>query len=146
MRCPGCNKFASLNFEEPQVDSLEVSDDGTVSMVVNLSRTSECCGEEMKTASLEAEVDLSAELEGHIDSGEEAEEGKEGEERVEHELEVEEISVEQVEKGGGRYAKSFFGASVSFEVRCSCQPKDAKPLHEGTLEDEIAASSMDEAC
>lgn len=145
MRCPGCNKFAALNFEEPEVQSLEISDDGTVSMSVDISRTSECCGEEMKTASLEAEIDLSAELEEHIDNGEEVEEGKE-DERVEHELEVEEIAVEQIEKGGGRYQKSFFGASVSFEVRCSCQPKDAKPLYEGTLEDEIAAGAMDEAC
>ena len=140
MRCPGCNKFASLNSEEPQVDSLEIDSEGTVTCEVTLSRTSECCGEEMKTASLEMSADVSEHLEGHIATGEE------GFNEDDHDLDVEEVSVESTEKGGGRYKKSFFGATVTYAVTCSCQAKDASPLYEGTLEDEVAASAMDEAC
>lgn len=141
MRCPGCNKFASLSFEEPTVESLEVSEDGIVTCTVSLSRTSECCGEEMKTAELELEEDLGAVLEEHCDKGEEREDGED-----EHELDVEEDNVDQIEEGGGRYQKSYFGARVSFSVTCSCQPKDSSPLHSGSFEDKVAASEMEEAC
>ena len=129
--CPSCNKFASLNFEDPELESLDIND-GVVSMHVTITRSSECCSETVKTASLEAEQDLSDELKEHLEEG--------------HELSVEEQGVDPIEKGGGRYQASFFGATVSYTVHCTCQKSEDEPLHSGTLEDEVAASAMEEAC
>ena len=79
------------------------------------------------------EADVSAALAEHDGKG--------------HELTVEADDPEQVEEGGGRYAKSYFGASVSYRIHCKCRRKggeDGEPIHEGVLEDKVAASEMDE--
>src|SRR3990167_5382934 len=96
--CPSCNKFAALTFEEPEVEQ-EIQLDGTsVSATVRIVRNSEGCGEEMKEATLEMEqeIDVHA-FDGHIDPDLEAIEG--------HELEVDADDPEQIEEGGGRFAK-----------------------------------------
>src|SRR3989304_1885403 len=114
--CPQCNKFSALNFEEPEVQSCTVSEDGAVTISVRIERTSECCGELMKSADLEMEeeLDVASLFPKHF--------GKDGAGKDGHEVSIEEGDVEQVEEGGGRYAKSYFGAKVSFKVSCEkCQ-------------------------
>jgi hypothetical protein len=128
MRCPDCQKFVSLEFQDPEVDGLEIAD-STVSCTVRLVRNCGECGQEMKEANLELSTEIEV-PEGHSGKG--------------HELEVEETSVDQIEEGGGRFKKSYFGATVSFAVKCSCQPASSKPLLSGEMSDKIQASGMDE--
>lgn len=124
MKCPGCNKFAALEVQEPETDDLDIDATGHVTCSARLVRSSECCGEEMKEATFDLETDV--DIDGHEGDA--------------HELSVEETSVDILEEGGGRYAKSYFGVRVGFRVRCSCDNFDAK----GDMSDKVAASGMDE--
>lgn len=133
-KCPSCGKMCSLNFEDPELEDGPAIDGLTVTATVRIARTSECCGDEVKEATFELETDVDAEvIEPHL--------GEDGDPRDGHDLSVEEDGVDQVEEGGGRYQKSYFGASLSFKVRCSCQ---GEPVFEGTVSDKVAASGMDE--
>lgn len=152
-RCENCNKFTALEFQEPEEESFEVegldqiSEDGTVAATaaatVHLSRNSECCGDTMKEATLEMSEEFVIDhdkLEEHLVK----KEGggwawKEG-----CELTAKNEDPEQVEEGGGRYAKSYFGASMAYSVTCECGK--GNELHESILEDKVAASEMDDAC
>lgn len=150
MRCPDCNKFVGLDFSDPELESIDVTE-STVTATVRIVRTCCDCGTELKEASLELEAEfdgpdpdrcskenhdklLAAEKDDKApahactaDSG--------------HELEVEDTSIDQIEEGGGRYAKSYFGATVSFTVKCTC---GCGFECEGTMSDKVAASGMDE--
>jgi hypothetical protein len=136
MRCPDCNKFVGLEMADPEVESIEVSEDGTVTATVHIVRNCAECGTELKSADLEMECEV--DVSGH--DGSEEEEG-ESKGKVEHELSVEETGIEAIEEGGGRYQKSYFGAKVTFELSCSCDPS----WHvQGEVEDKVAASEMEE--
>lgn len=149
-KCPSCNKFSALEFQEPEEESFDedllLAQDtgevnGSMSATVRIIRNSECCGEEMKEATLEMSEEVTIDhdkLEEHLVKKEDGSwTWKEG-----CELTVDHEDPEQVEEGGGRYAKSYFGARIAYKVTCECGKGDE--LHEGTLEDKIAASSMDE--
>lgn len=127
-RCGSCNKFVSLETGDPEVESLEVDEDGTVSARVRIARTCAECGDEMK------EVELDMEAEVKPPSEEDA--GDDG-----HELEVEETGVVAIEEGGGRYKKSYFGAEVSFVVKCGC---GCEYEEAGSVSDKVAASEMED--
>jgi hypothetical protein len=145
MRCPSCNKFAALEVQEPEVDTLEISDNdpeegeterqAIVNYNVRLLRNSECCGDEMKEAWLEGEINLT--IAGH--TGEDCE------------LSVDEENCEATEEGGGRYAKCYHGFELEARVSCFCGGDilitacDAD--FEGaciTITDKVAASEMEE--
>jgi hypothetical protein len=130
MRCPSCNKFVGLEMSDPEVDSIDIDDAGLVTASVRIVRTCADCSDELKEATLDLEFEAGDQLEGHMGEG--------------HDLSVEEVGVESIEEGGGRYAKSYYGARVDFEVRCSCQKKDAPPLVSDSFEDKVPASHMDE--
>ena len=136
--CPSCNKLCALNFEEPEIENdLEVDEEGTVTGTVRIVRTSECCGEEMKEAIFD--IDWTPDSEGvKLIQDEHTGEG--------HELTLNADDPEQVEESGGRYKKSFFGASIAFRIGCHCQKEPADPLIEGEWSDKVSASSMDECC
>jgi len=131
MRCEQCAKFVSLEFADPEVDQLEVSEEGEVSAVLIIYRNCADCGTELKTATFEVDSDHSDECKDHLN--------KEGEDK--HDLSIAENEVNQIEEGGGRYAKSFFGAELAYTITCAC---DDKFSVEGTVSDKIAASAMDE--
>lgn len=157
-RCPDCNKFVSLETNEPEEDSIEIDSEptatsseeseesegsgaegetvepsenkpeprtGHISATYRIVRVCADCGTELKEATIEMEEDV------EIPAGHEGDD---------HELEIE-GEAESTEKGGGRYAKSFYGVHVHYTVSCSC---GAAGLLEGDLEDEVAASHMDE--
>lgn len=137
-RCPGCNKMASLEMADPEVE-LEIADT-TVKATIRIVRNSECCGEEMKEATLEPEEEIAIEdLKGHVDE-------KTGEVLEGHELDVEEDSSEGTERteGKGRGMRSFYGARVSYSITCSCQASGAGAICTGELEDDVQASSMED--
>lgn len=152
-RCESCNKFTALEFQEPEEESFEVdgletiTEDGTVaataSATIHISRNSECCGDTMKEATLEMSEEFVIDhdkLEEHLVE----KEGGGWTWKKGCELSAACDDWEQVEEGGGRYAKSYFGASTTYRVTCKCGKGDE--LHEGALEDKIAASEMDDAC
>lgn len=131
MRCPDCSKFVSMDFSEPEVDDIQVTEEGEVTASVILTRTCADCGGDLKTAQLEMTVDLGKECEEHVN--------KEGEEV--HDLEIEAGDVNQIEEGGGRYKKAFYGAEVCFTITCAC---DKEWNVEGSMSDKVAASEMEE--
>lgn len=129
MRCGNCNRFVSMDMADPAVDSIEVDADGNVEARISIVRTCAECGDELK----EATLDLVELIEPPPEDQAQGEDG--------HELEVEETGVDAIEKGGGRYQKSFFGAEVAFTVKCNCGCGFEK---EGSFSDEVAASEMEE--
>lgn len=67
MRCPGCEKFVSLEMGDPEVQDSNVDTDGTVTITVRIVRTCADCGEEMKEATLEMTTTPTPEnLNGHV--------------------------------------------------------------------------------
>lgn len=72
--CPGCQKFASLELQEPEPESDPEIDgeSGIVTCEVRIVRNSACCGEEMKEATLELEADVSNELDVFIAAAQQA--------------------------------------------------------------------------
>lgn len=131
MRCPDCNKFVSMEFSDPTVEEINVSEDGEVEANVTLTRTCTDCGSDLKTATLEMTSDCTKECIDHVNT-----EGSDT-----HDLDVKEEDINQIEEGGGRYAKSYFGAEVCFKITCKCDPKFE---FSGSMLDKVAASEMEE--
>src|SRR4051812_40034489 len=120
MRCPDCQKFVSLEMQDPEVSNLEVehippetTDQGVPHMFritgeVRIVRNCAECGRELKEATLE--IDQEVELGEDVPARDWAEFAKV------HDLDNayvdESPAVDQIEEGGGRYAKSYFGASI----------------------------------
>jgi hypothetical protein len=67
MRCPDCNKFVSFDEADPEVNDLDVSDNGSVTASVRIVNTCAECGTELKEAMLELEE--SPDLAAHIGEG-----------------------------------------------------------------------------
>jgi len=137
MRCPDCNKFVGYDEADPEVNSLEVDDEGQVSAEVRIVNCCQDCGNELKEANFQFETDHADDVKEHVGEG--------------HGLEIEEESCERTSRsgnfkngvfipGGGRYAKTFYGVSLGYAIKCECEKLD---LH-GTLEDEEQASGMEE--
>src|SRR5438132_896944 len=105
MRCPSCEKFVSLELQDPEFEGLEITEDGQIAGSVRIVRTCADCSDEMKEANFEVQAEVPADVlsafrSSHPDAGD---------------LEIE-AEIEPIEEGGGRYAKSFFGATISFKV------------------------------
>lgn len=131
MRCPDCQKFVSMNFEEPEVDSLEIDNDGQITASVIITRSCGECGTNLKTADLDMSTDQTEACKDHQND----------DESETHDLSVEEDGINQVEEIGGRYAKSYFGAELCFIITCKCDPKFKV---EGSVIDKVAAGAMEE--
>lgn len=138
--CPSCNKFASLDFQDIDEPDLEVTheyDEASkvhtyaVTGELRIVRSSSCCGDEMK--------EYNFEVSGEVDfNHDELPEDTDWDD-----CEVSVTSMDQVEEGGGRYAKSYFGATLSFTVTVGIgNPEKSEKSGEWT--DKVAASFMDE--
>lgn len=125
-RCPGCNKFAGLELQEPEVNDENFDgDSGQIAAEVRIVRTSTCCGEEMKEATLELEGDASSEIddwiarkleeegldEGEDEAGDDTETGEEAEER-------EEANRDRAERREAREAELREGLEMTLDVEC----------------------------
>ena len=64
-RCSSCNKFVSFDESEPEVNNLEVDEDGHVTAEVRIVNACAECGEELTEANLEAEADHADEVAKH---------------------------------------------------------------------------------
>ncbi len=125
MRCPGCERFTSLETGEPEVSDLRV-DDGSVMATVRVVRNCADCGLEMKEAEFEVEEPL-----GHVEPADH-----------EHEFEAEENGVEATESGGGRYKKNMVGFSLGVVVTCAVEGCGFS--REVSAEDSMPASAYSE--
>lgn len=137
MRCPSCNKFAALEMQEPEVNDVTLTadnedlDSATVEYDVRIVRNSECCGDEMKEATFSDSVDVPGGIVAKMK--EVVAENKDAE------FDVTYGSADTIEEGGGRYAKSYYGFTLTVTVE-----HNGKPLGEFDITDKIAASYMDE--
>ena len=123
-RCPDCNRFVGIEMSDPEIDSSEVNDN-TIEGTVHLTKTCSECSMELAEAYPEFEIDIQE----HVPEGE-----KDGEhdmqEDCEWSIESEEAENSEKSEGSGRYMKMFYGATLTFEVKCSCG-------HEATVEGEV---------
>lgn len=148
MRCPDCNKFVSLEMQDPEVNvQLEIAPpdkDGTwvgadifhLSGEIRIVRACAECGTELKeyTFSLDETAEWGEGLDVLTLPGLEPLKV-----RVEDaELEDDDGEIEQVEEGGGRYAKSFFGAASAWNIQV-----DGTTVARVTWTDKVAASEME---
>jgi len=128
MRCPDCNKFVGNEENEPEVESVEVDDEGHVNAEVRIVNACAECGTDLTeaTLSMDGEADTipcSCKPEDRELEAEEA--GSERSVRIE---------------GKGRGTKTFYGATLDVTVRCGKCNKEWTV----TMEDEIQASGMDQ--
>lgn len=139
MRCPDCNKFVGFEENDPEIENLEVNEDGQVNASVRIVNSCAECSNELKEATFDLEWEPpDGVFDGHAGEG--------------HELNVEENSSERTSRSGyfkkgvfvpayGRYAKTFYGAEVEFSITCSCGKLE---LVTGSMTDDVQASGMDE--
>jgi len=131
-RCDSCNKFVSLEENDPDVNSLEIGDGAVVCADVTIVNACSECGQDLRTAEFEVEHAATAELEGHLDEG--------------HNLEVEEDSTERTSRttGKGRGQRTFYGFELTATVTCSCGKLGDGFGVQVVLSEDIQASSMEE--
>lgn len=131
-RCADCNKWVSLETDEPQEDSIDVSDDGVVSIDVTVSRNCADCGTEMKNYNFQTEdqIDESWVAEHAHDDAQDNGHG---------EWSVETSDLESTETGGGRYSKNMIGFSCTATVTCKCGATT-----DVILSDSVSASEFEE--
>lgn len=128
MRCPNCNKFASYDELDPEIE-VGIGEDGTITGSVSIVNASECCGDDLTGTTFEVELaEPLVGVEQHVGEG--------------HELDVEETSSERTSRkeGAGRYAKTFYGARADFSVTCKCKAFEVCV----SWENDIQASAMDD--
>lgn len=135
MRCPDCNKFVS--YDEPEVeatvDDVVSTVDGEVTVSVSVDIALNCaeCGTELKRASLsgDCEVKFPDDLKPCSD-----EDG--------HMWECDEVDAEGSSRSEGKgWAKTFYGASLTGEVKCPHCDQTGEVT--GTVEEQ--ASAFDES-
>ena len=156
MVCPSCNKFPSFDISEPELDSLEC-EGGVVTGSVRLALTTQCCGDEVKESTFEIDLDLSDQILDKLKAAGIENPDLDGE-NVEFEVTSESANgddrYENKDRHGKpiksmRYMKHFYCVTVGVTVKCTYPVKDADSVEvevDGTWNDEIQASAMDEMC
>jgi hypothetical protein len=145
MRCPDCNKFASYDEADPEVNDIDVDADGQVTAEIRITNNCADCGTELKEATLNIDHNLGENDGDHAsESAFEAGQTLEAHQGEGHELEAESTSEsrDSYQGKGGRRAPTYYGAEIEFTVACSCDKK--KAVATGTLRAYEQAGSMDE--
>jgi len=123
--CPDCAKFVSLDLGEPEVDSLEIDNDGNITGDVRLVLNCANCSTELKEANLSFD-EIPDNLSKHLDAHQEKEESvtleiDEGESRMD------DYFSPGVDKKGKRipmrFRKHYYTAEIGAVVTCSCGEK-----------------------
>jgi len=118
--------------QDPEVNDITLdAESNQVTADVRIVRNSACCGDEMKEYSFNTEADIPEDLVAKMDAVRKDD--------PEAEFEVTESACDQLEEGGSRYAKSYYGYTLTVAIM---HGKDEV----GTMEmtDKIEASGMDE--
>lgn len=126
-RCNDCNKFVSLETDEPEEESVEVEGTG-IQITMNITRSCAECGTEMKNASVEGTGEIPEEwLATHT-----------GEGHGDFDAEIQ--SSEATETGGSRYSKNIINFEAEVLVTCKCSESTTVTV----VGDGAAASEFDE--
>jgi hypothetical protein len=135
-QCPSCQKFAGLELQDPEVNEVSLDEESqTVSVEVRIVRNSECCGDEMKEYTFNTDQELPADLVAKMEAIKK--------EHPDAEFDAQEGGVDQLEEGGHRYKKSYYGYTLTADINSIV---DGKTQTIGSVEvtDKIEASGMDE--
>jgi hypothetical protein len=100
--------------QDPEVNdlSIEVDDDSaSITYDVRIVRNSECCGDECKEYTFSETVDVEDEIMDKIKAARA--------ENPDVDIEVEEAGIEQLEEGGHRYKKSYYGFTLTAKIGIS---------------------------
>lgn len=154
MRCPNCNKFVSLETQDPCCDEIDIefsktaADDGTFTVTASGTTDRNCadCGDLMKQVSwdMEAEIELS-DVKGFDELEDEAKKTLvEAIELGTAEHKVEEQGTSAEESGGGRYKKNIITSTVEYFVEINYG--ELKLTQAGNMSVENAASEFEEQC
>ena len=127
MICPSCNKFASYDEPEVEVNASDISDDGSITVDGRMVLRSACCGDELKEWNFTLEADCDHDT-------------KDGK----HELEIDCDDVEASDYYDNpgrpmRYRRHVYIAGAVAKVTCSCGFSTDIELH-----DENQATGFDE--
>lgn len=157
-RCPDCNKFVSLDSSQDPEVTVDVDETGEVSCAFQIANVCEQCSTEMYTAEFDTSVDATAITRSEDSKSlaeflseckKKAEEiladpDADHDEDLEVDLEVDEGDLERTDRfeGKGRGQRHFYGARVGFTVKATFRGVTAE--FEGSVEDDIQASSMDQ--
>ena len=149
-RCSSCNKFVGYDDSTEPETNLEFTEEGSIVGNVRVSLTCAECGTDLKETSLEFEEDLSDQFAKHFeDVG--IKKDKAGND-IPIEAEFEEKGSELIvsTEGKGRGLKTYYGASIEYEVTCECEVCKKNPDKAFSISDNLTdrcqASSMDECC
>lgn len=143
-RCGDCNKFVSLEEQDPEVESVDY-DGGEVRATVRIVNECAECGTELRESTLEMSTEAPDGWDDH-DPDQLKANGKDAEECARHEITVEEESYERTSRQDGkpgtpsRFRKTFYGAKVTVKATCKCGAWEETV----DLEDDVQASGMDE--
>lgn len=135
-QCPSCSKLCGLEMQEPEVNEVSLDEESqSVTVDVRIVRNSACCGDEMKEATFNTDTDLPNDIVAKMEAIKKA--------NPDAEFEAQEAGVTELEEGGSRYKKSYFGFSLTVAIVANV---DGKEEGLGTVEvtDKIEASGMDE--
>ena len=118
-RCPDCNKFMSTNFEDPEIEEMEIDDEGYVSGSVRFVLACEECGTELREAhsDIDFQVDHTCLLEPDRDK------------EIDDVFEIEEKSIEGYTRGGMKKGDKWYVARVAAEWHCmKCNEKEEETI------------------
>lgn len=153
-RCPDCNKFVSTDSEQDPEVSIDVDENGEVTGSIQIANACAECGTEMHTADFDVCVDPNDITRSEDEKSlaaflAECKQKKETgalplDEDDDIELEVDEGDTERTSRteGNGRGTRTFYGARVGFTVKVTFRGVTSE--FEGSVEDDIQASSMDQ--
>lgn len=123
MRCPDCNKFTSLESQDPEVNSIEARlNESIIEITADVHHARNCadCGQELKALDIQPEINIQlSELTGWDKLS------KEDQQRIKSaaksgsgiELEVDTDDSSYDESGGSRYAKNLITVSVDATLK-----------------------------
>lgn len=131
MRCPDCNKFVSLDFNDPELDTEPEFDHGgeQITAQIRIVRACADCGTELKGYDFDVEIPTD-----HLDVHED-------EEKADVDLSWSDPS--QLEEGGGRYAKSYYGAELEVVMKYT-DSNGERQKETLNWSDKVPASHMEE--
>lgn len=146
MRCDSCNKFVSLDTQEPEINLVGISGT-TVAVDARSVRTCAACGQELKALDINKDVELELDkFEGFDELGEKQQDQlREAWDAGTLEIEVEEAGDgETSESGGSRYKKNILTTTIPFVAKFSWEGLDF--TFNGSVTSEHAASEYEEQC
>ncbi len=142
MRCPDCNKFVAYEEGEPEVNVLDLDDQGNINAEVCITLNCAECGTTLKESSFTLEETHITALEEHVKDNHP--ELIKDEKNIDLSIfEIQENGVEFTSRteGKGRGLKTYYGFSLDYAINCT---ECSEEVLNNCISDDIQASHMDE--